>query len=474
VGLCAFRAATLTAAIGLVHCRPAPPAARSAGEWDYVLTVPPAGSWKLGIEAVIERAPVDRLVSGGLDSAFADVSFSDGEGAFAPATRDGGGWRVPACRKRCRLRYTVDLDRLSAECRLDCARRVGEAVLGQASAWMLRPEPPGSAVVRVRLGAGGAGADRYATGLRRDGSGFVFRSEDLNEASYTAIGSLRRAAIDVGGARIDVVLLGSPIAMGDAAVVEWIRDAAGCVASISGRFPLDTTVFVVPVAGADEVLFGRVMSLAGGSVMLLFGEDARSGDAHVDWVVVHELFHLLSPSYVGEGHWLEEGIATYYEPILRERAGWISEAGLWTHFVRQMPRGLRKPRDPPGLEDRDDIDSTYWGGALFALLADVKTRAAARAAGHSRSLDDAVRAMTSRYGDATHRATVADFIRTGGEATGVQAIAQVFDAWAVRGEEVDLPALWSSLGVEPDEKGVTLHDDAPLADVRKAIASGAR
>jgi hypothetical protein len=267
--------------------------------------------------------------------------------------------------------------------------------------------------------------------------------------------------------------------MGDAAVADWVRGAAGCVAGLYGRFPVDATVFVVPVPGADDVVFGRVMSLAGASVVLLFGTEARPAVAHGDWVVVHELFHLSCPSFVGEGHWLEEGLATYYEPILRERAGWYPEADLWAEFVRQMPRALRGSGEPPSLEDRDGIDATYWGGALFALLADVRIRTVTRAAAAPRSLDDVQRAVLAERGDATHRASVADYVHAGDAATGTRALSEVYDSWAVRGENVDLGALWQQLGVEPvpavdggRPAGVKLHDDAPLADVRRAIAGG--
>ena len=242
----------------------------------------------------------------------------------------------------------VDLEALAAACsRLDCGRLIGDAMLSQASAWMLRPEPAGEATVHVHfLG------DRYATGLRHDpAGGYVFRSEDLGEASYTAFGAFRRSSVEVGGATLDVTLLGQPVKMGDAAVVEWVRGAAGCVASLYGHFPVAATIFVDPVPGADQVVFGRVMSLTGASVVLLFGADTRAESAHADWVVVHELFHLSSPSFVREGHWLEEGLATYYEPILRTRAGWLTEEELWRDFVRQMPRGPaqgRRPGEPRG------------------------------------------------------------------------------------------------------------------------------
>ena len=112
-----------------------------------------------------------------------------------------------------------------------------------------------------------------------------------------------------------MVFLDAPLAMGDAAALEFIRQSAMRVVSLFHDFPVDTTVFVVPVPGASEVVFGRVLSLAGASVALLFGDQTPASGVRDNWVVVHELFHLGCPTFVGEGRWLEEGLATYYEPI---------------------------------------------------------------------------------------------------------------------------------------------------------------
>jgi hypothetical protein len=456
--------------LGAVSCRRAGAPQAAEGSWDYVVTAPPPGSLRLAVEATFRRAASERLVADGQEAAFSGMTVARGPGGGTAVPFDTGAWTVPSCREECRVRYVVDLEALAASCsRLDCGRRIGGAVLSQASAWMVRPEPAGEAVVHVRV----AGS-RFATGLRRDPSGgYVFRSEDLGEASYTTFGDARQVAVDVGGVPLDVVLPGAPIKMGDAAVGEWVRGAAGCVASLYGRFPVAATIFVDPVPGADQVVFGRVMSLTGASVVLLFGAETRAESAHTDWVVVHELFHLSSPSFVDEGRWLEEGLATYYEPILRTRAGWLTEQQLWRDFVRQMPRGLRKTGEPAGLEERDGIDSTYWGGALFALLSDLRIREATARSAQPRSLDDVMRAVLAQRGDATHRATVAEFVETGDRAAGVPVLAEIQDSWALRGEPVDLDALWRSLGLEVTAEGdVKLHDDAPLAAVRRAIASG--
>jgi predicted metalloprotease with PDZ domain len=400
------------------------------------------------------------------------VSLVGDDGVARPVARRDDAWIVPDCRSRCRLRYTVDLDALAASCRgIDCARRVGDAVVGSANVWMLVPDGGGDGVVRVRVASGDLG--RFATGLRvADDGGYVLRVREIGEAAYTAFGQIRTARVQVGSATLRVELLGQPLAMTDRGAAEWVQHGAECVAALFGRFPVDATVFVVPVSGADEVVFGRVFSLAGASVALLFGADTRAESAHDDWVVVHELFHLGTPSFVGEGHWLEEGLATYYEPILRERAGWMREVDLWKHFVEEMPRGLRRPGSHASIEEREDIDSTYWGGALFAFVADVAIRRETRGA---RSLDDALRAALDHEGDATHQARVQDFLRTGDEATGTHVLSRLHAQMAVGGGPVDLEAIFRSLGVDIEgDRSVELREDAPLASVRHAIASGQR
>ena len=433
----------------------------------YALTIPPSGSWILGVDATFEQAPSARLVlPDGLDAIKSVVQVLDDHTvALAP---EAGAFVVPPCRRRCLIRYQIDLEALQALCgRFDCPRKLGEAVFGPSSSWMLRPEPAGDAILHLEV-AGGDRA-RFSTGLRRDDhGGYVFRASELAESSYSAFGAFRRRRIRQPPGAIDATLLGEPLAMGDDAALQWVGDGASCVGQLFGRFPVDASVFVLPLPGADHVVFGRVMSLAGASVMLLFGSQTAIRSEHDDWVVVHELFHLGMPSFVGEGRWLEEGLATYYEPILRARAGWTSEEALWQHFVQEMPRGLRRADEAASIEERDDIDSTYWGGALFALLADVRIR---KASGGTHSLDDVVRAAFAQMGDATHVGSVARFLSVGDATVGGHVLADLYAGYAVRGEAVDLEALWKELGVDGEPQR-PLHE-APFASLRHAISSNA-
>jgi predicted metalloprotease with PDZ domain len=133
-----------------------------------------------------------------------------------------------------------------------------------------------------------------------------------------------------------------------------------------------------------------------------------------------------------------------------------------------MPRGLRRAGAAASLEERDDIDSTYWGGALFALLADVRIR---KATGGAHSLDDVVRGALAQMGDSTHVGSVARFLSIGDAVVGGHVLADLYTGYAMGGEAVDLEALWRELGVDGEPQR-TLHE-APLASLRRAVSSNA-
>src|SRR5262249_27709830 len=342
-----------------------------------------------------------------------------------------------------------DLEELANACgdEVDCARRVGEATLSPALAWLVHPVPRTDVPVRVRVQT--HDGSQFASGMHAAdvyGRTFTFRSFDLDEGSFTAFGPMRRFHVDVPGhgsgkARIEVAVLGSTrYAMPDSAIRTWIEESANVTVPLFGRFPVDrTTLFIVPAKGEDEVIFGKVLSLAGASVVLVVGDKMPASARHKDWVLVHELFHLGFPTFRGEGRWLGEGLATYYESILRARAGWTNEREGFRQFARNMPRGQSSSGGAnAGLSARDDLDTIYWGGALFCLAADVRIREETRG---RKSLDDVLRASLDRGGDATQVWTVRDVVHLGDVTTGTTVLSDMYERHAARGERIDLESL---------------------------------
>ena len=462
----------LTFALSCVPPQATPP----PGSWEYIVDAPADGTREIGVEATFKGARTERLaIEASANAHVKGLAIRDGA-TWRPVSRQGDTWSEPACARECTLHYRIDLGDIAETCdgHVDCAMRVGAATLSPALAWLIHPSPKLDVPARLRVRT--QNPAQFASGLRSAGAplSFTFRSIELDEGSFTAFGPMRRARAEVKGGTLDLVFLGKGMKQNDDAIGEWIVDSAGLVTSFFGRFPVaHATVFVVPVPDTDDVVLGKVLSLAGASVAILVGADMPRTKTHDDWVLVHELFHLGFPSFRGEGRWLGEGLATYYEPILRARGGWLSEKQLWAFFAHEMHRGLPR-KDATGAEpplvQRDDIDGIYWGGALFALLADVALRKMDGPRAHS--LDEVMRATLARDGDATHVWTVADVMRFADESTQTHVMTDLCRTHAMASTPIDLDALLASLGVELRASGeVVLHDDRPLSKVRKGIIS---
>ena len=452
---------------------------RADGSWSFMVDAPPEGSRTVTVEATFDNARTDMIAIARESSAFVrDVQLKSGS-TWRHVEKRGNQWYEPACSRHCTVRYRIDLGELAAACgdEVDCARRVGESTLSPALAWLAHPSPKTDVPVTVRVRT--AAGTQFASGMHaldETGTAFGFRSYDLDEGSFSAFGPMRHYRVDLTGKtarpeahpRVDIEVVGKQTyGMTDDEIREWVDEAAQVVTPLFGRFPVDrSTLFVVPAKGEDEVVFGKVLSLAGASVVLVMGDRMPAAGRHHDWVLVHELFHLGFPTFRGEGRWLGEGLATYYEPILRARAGWTTEPEVYRQFARNMPRGVPARGSSAGLAQRDDLDSIYWGGALFCFAADVKIREETRG---KHSLDDVMRAALARGGDATKVWTVAEVVHLGDEVTGTTVLSGMYDRYAARGERIDLDGLFASLGVDRDGSVVGLDERRPLAWVRRQI-----
>lgn len=466
--------------LGTSACARPASVAPSTGSWSYEVDAPREGSRAVVVEATFEEARTARIAVPRESAPFVrDVEVRTGAG-WRPVERRGAEWIEPSCMARCTVRYRIDLGELAESCgdEVDCARRVDDATLSPALAWLAHPVPKRDVPVVVRVRT--PDPTEFASGMNAsDASGrtFAFRAFDLDEGSFSAFGPLRRFRLDVPSgsekARVDLAIVGRHhFAMSDTAMRDWVADAANVVTPLFGRFPVDrTTIFVVPAQGESDVVFGKVLSLAGASVVVVVGDRMPASARRQDWVLVHELFHLGFPTFRGEGRWLGEGLATYYEPILRARAGWTSEADTFRQFARNMPRGLPARGSASGLAAREDLDSIYWGGALFCLAADVRIREETHG---KRSLDDVIRATLARGGDATKVWTVAEVMRLGDRVTGTTVLTDMYERHAARGERIDLDGILASIGVDRGDGGVDFDDSRPLAWVRHGIVSGGR
>lgn len=170
----------------------------------------------------------------------------------------------------------------------------------------------------------------------------------------------------------------------DPGVLErWLRTAAEEVGALFGPLPAGRLpVFVRGEAGGEAIGFGRTFRAGGPAVALSVSPALTDAAARADWTAVHEIFHTGLPVMRSEDAWLYEGLASYYQNVLRARSGRLSAEAAWALLADGFQRG-RRTRTGRTLEaESRDMDRThaywpvYWGGALWALRADVALRKA--------------------------------------------------------------------------------------------------
>ncbi len=277
------------------------------------------------------------------------------------------------------------------------------------------------------------------------------------------------STIQIGNSRIDVIQEDGALSVTPNELLDWVRSAAESVSTYYQRFPVPHVVLRIVPSDGQGVRGGRTNGAEdGGKIRIHVGKNATAARLHADWMLTHEMVHLAFPSVADEHHWIEEGIATYVEPIARVRAKKFDAQEMWFEVVRDLHQGLPAPGDQ-GLDRTHTWGRTYWGGALFCLLADVEIR---KETNNKKGLDDALRGILLAGGDIRNDWPLEKALEAGDHATGVTVLKTLYDKMKDDPYPVDLPALWKQLGIELDGQTVHFIDTTPLAAVRDRITYG--
>jgi hypothetical protein len=352
---------------------------------------------------------------------------------------------------------------------------VGDSLIAPGYSFLLTPSGVADDTP-VRLTVTGLDApDGFASGLAPDGDGYTLRAGEVRVATFGVFGRFTSDRIELSGpggapSELQVVTLDGPLKVGPTVRRRWVSETARAIAAFYAGFPGERAMLtLIPVAGRGSVLHGKVLPESSPGIALMLGSEAGPEDLYADWILTHELFHLGFPSFVGEGKWLDEGVATYFEPLIRARKGWLTESQVWAEFLQRMPRGLRVlERD--GLKRTNDYRGMYWAGAAVALMADAE---ALRQSGGRRGLQQGLRAVLRAGGHASRVWSLSDAIRVIDQALGAPIVQRLAKRYRSGGKQVPLGQLFTDLGVVRAESGVRFDDDAPLAFVREAINRGA-
>ena len=382
------------------------------------------------------------------------------------------------------LKYRINLDAAANQTAdIDVAYKMEDAWISAGSTWLLQPAPLRDdtfITVSVNTPAGTS----FATGMDRDAEGrYTMTARRIHAATYGVFGRYRDAYVEVPGpmaqkakfpgrsasestAKVHIVVMPGEMSLDMPQIERWTRDAALAVGEFWGGFPLkQVCVVVLPMPGHEKVVHGKVTSAGGATIALQVGSDLEEARLHDDWILVHEFFHLGFPTFPHANKWLDEGLATYYEPIIRTRAGWRSEQELWQELAYDMPQGLAA-MEQQGLDNAADFHDVYWGGAMLAFIADTRIR---ERSNNRLSLEDGLRAVLAQGGHAGTIWTVERAVAVVDEALGMPVLGELVAKHRTTGAPVGFPSLLKQLGVTPEGTTVVLDDSAELAPVRRLM-----
>ena len=271
--------------------------------------------------------------------------------------------------------------------------------------------------------------------------------------------------LKIPGGTIRIEFVRSPSAAWEVVARKWVDTSARTVSAYYGKFPVPWSKLRITSTAGTRAKGGMAFGWRGPLITISLGQDATVASLTDDWLLTREMVHLALPPLAEQHHWLEEGLATYVEPIARARAGILTAERVWRDFIDGLPQGQPESRDR-GLDGTPTWGRIYWGGALFCLRADVTIR---QRTDNRLGLEHSLRAILDAGGSIDRDWTIDRVLDVGDQAVGVPVLRELYEEMGSQPVMVDLGALWRQLGIKRHGNSVIFDDTAPLASVRKAI-----
>lgn len=284
---------------------------------------------------------------------------------------------------------------------------------------------------------------------------------------YGRVASLPTASLLFAGGMLRIAIVSRQRELTAQRVLTWVETRARALVDYFAVLPGAPVTLLLVFVDGKGVRGGSSWGHGGAASRVVIGSDTTPAQFESDWVLVHELVHHAMPSLASEHHWMEEGLATYVEPIVRARAGLMPVQTYWRELVEGLPKGLPAPGDA-GLDRTPTWGRTYWGGALYYFLADMEAR---RRTGNGRSLRDALSALLGAGGNITRSWRPQRVLEVFDSAVGAPVFRNLYDRMSHSAYPVDLDAIWRQLGVSNQNGTVTFDDAAPLAHLRRAMTA---
>ena len=287
---------------------------------------------------------------------------------------------------------------------------------------------------------------------------------------------MRFEELTVPGGRLELAIPGDITDAQASKLTRWVRRSVDAVTPVFGFFPREhTQVVVVPIGRRNEpVPWAHVVRGGGPGVQFYVDETRPLAEFDADWTATHEFSHLLLPYVTRRDRWLSEGLASYYQNVLRARDGRLDDDEAWQKLYEGFQRGVRATRreslEAATRGGRGSTMRVYWSGAAMMLQADTALR---KHSGGAQSLDTALLRFHDGCLEEGKLWTAREVMTALDRLTGTDIFMTVYADNVPSHRFPDVETTLEQLGLDPGYTRMRTNDAAPLAAVRDAIMSGA-
>ena len=306
----------------------------------------------------------------------------------------------------------------------------------------------------------------------------VFRP-DPTPASWSsriAIGHFDVQRMPVAGTELRLATVGNLSARQHEIISAWIKENADAVASVYGRFPRQSPQILVIATGqrGEAVPWAHVLRGGGAAAEFFVDETHSLSSFREDWTATHELSHMLLPYVARNDRWLSEGLASYYQNVLRARDGRLSERQAW----QKLNSGFERGRGGTGSNNLAEATTSsgwgsimrvYWSGAAIMLKADTKLR---MLSGGRQSLDSALAALQQCCFDRERTWQARELFAELDRITGTSIFEELYSEHVEDDKFPDLKYTFEQLGLVLRSDSIEFDPDAPWGRIRYYIMKG--
>ena len=392
---------------------------------------------------------------------------------------DTGRWDIELSTDSPCIQYQVRLDEMTTQ---DLRRGwqaldTGDMLVTDAGTWLWRregEEKPQDSVIEFELGPGQQVSAPWPLLTGGETDRFRIIDTPARWPARVAMGTLTRLDLKVPGGVLRAGVAGQLSESGRRDIGLWLQEAGSAVATLYGRFPIpEPQVLVLNVdIGRSPVPWAQVIRGGGASAHFYVNQRFPLQAFRDDWTAVHELSHMLIP-YVGrKDAWFSEGVASYYQNVLRARAGMIRPEKAWQKLLEGFDRGraeagetsLRQATQRMGQEYK--FMQVYWSGAAVILMADVEYR---RRSLGQKSMDNALDELSRCCLPANRRWSALEVAERLDSEIGEPALVSIMDEVLDEPGFPDIDDMLRDLGIDWRNGRLTLNPDAPMSFIARDI-----